>query len=599
MEPLNMKQLLKIFLPLIVFASFSLYGQTIQGNWECNAAIVEYTYEVREFDSPEDSANGSYAVTASWPSSALAAAGYGYTHTLKEYAIGDTIAVALVPLINPTYLAMFGVAMNVDLNDNGTFTINDGSTYPTTETENCSTFATVPAVSEDGTWVGGSGYVHPDNPLKYSMGWGISLSSVFAQFSAADLVSGTYGTDYGVGSPMENWGMVTLDYADEAQTMPVGLEIFWEAHDGVASGLGVNDAGQLNGFTGVPLSPADTVSIHNIEAYLAYYHPDTSLWWNLGWTGGGTDEIGFPMLGGEGHPINPQDPNSFTIDPATGDTLAVGTVAANHGYLFDPAGADGEWFSGDEGLAPTGYFFTFNFLEASMTFSMVLDAMLGAGVELEAALNAAADSVAFIYLDADLSAAVASQVSSSIATDYLACVGAGLGDACNAYLEAGPTMSLIGVQQACNYDCGVDDSGWDWDTEVETGRLVMEVDNRCIPDNTTQRVRTFWAETSSADLDEDVPVADKFELLGNYPNPFNPETKIRFATEMDSHVKVTIYSILGQKIAVTYDGQLSAGTYNITWNGRDSRNNSVPSGVYYYKVESDDRFEQGKMLLLK
>ena len=44
------------------------YSQTIQGNWDLNAAIVEYTYEVREFDSPEDSANGSYAVTASWPS---------------------------------------------------------------------------------------------------------------------------------------------------------------------------------------------------------------------------------------------------------------------------------------------------------------------------------------------------------------------------------------------------------------------------------------------------------------------------------------------------------------------------------------------------
>ena len=159
-------------------------------------------------------------------------------------------------------------------------------------------------------------------------------------------------------------------------------------------------------------------------------------------------------------------------------------------------------------------------------------------------------------------------------------------------------MTLLALTQACP-DCYIDDSGFDYNSDDMMGRLVFEVDNNCIPDNTTQRVRTFWAETSSADLDEDVPVADKFELLGNYPNPFNPETKIRFATERDSHVKVTIYSILGQKVAVTYDGQLTAGTYNITWNGRDSRNNSVPSGVYYYKVESDDRFEQGKMLLLK
>ncbi len=594
-----MKTLLKIFLPLMIITSFSLYAQTIEGNWECNAAIVEYTYEVREFDSPEDTASGSYAVTASWPSSAAAAAGQGFTYTLKEYAVGDTIAVALVPLVNPTYLAAFGVAMNVNLNDNGTFTINDGSTYPTTETENCSTFATVPNVSEDGTWVGGSGYTHPDNPLKYSMGWGISLSSVFAQFSPADLVGGTLGEDYGVGTPMENWGMVTLEYADEAQTMPVGLEIYWEAHDGVSSGLGVNDAGQLNGFTGVPVSPADTVTIDNIEGYLYYYEND--LWNSLGWTGDGyygENPISFPMLGGEGHPIDPNNSGTFTVDPATGDTLAIGTVAANHGYIFDPAGANGEWFDGDEPLAATGYFFTYNFMEASGTFSGVLETWLGAGVSLDVALNAAADSVASIYVSSDTSESVAASVSSAIYADYIACATAGGGDACNAYLEAGPTMTLLALTQACP-DCYVDDSGFDYNDYDMMGRLVFEIDNNCIPDNTTQRVQTFWAETSSADLDEDVPVANKFELLGNYPNPFNPETKIRFATERDSHVKVTIYSILGQKVAVTYDGQLTAGTYNITWNGRDSRNNSVPSGVYYYKVESDDRFEQGKMLLLK
>ena len=99
------------------------------------------------------------------------------------------------------------------------------------------------------------------------MGWGISLSSVFAQFGAADLAGGQYGVDYGVGTDMENWGMVTIDYEDADHTLPTDLEIFWEAHDGTASGLGVNDAGQLNGFTGIPVSPGDTVTLYNTEAY--------------------------------------------------------------------------------------------------------------------------------------------------------------------------------------------------------------------------------------------------------------------------------------------------------------------------------------------
>ncbi len=587
------------FLLTFTFMLGLTYSQTIQGNWDLNAAIVEYTYEVREFDSPEDSANGSYAVTASWPSSAAAAAGMGYTHTLLGYDIGDTITVALVPLVNEALLAAFGVAMNVDLNDDGTFTINEGSTYPTTETENCSTFATVPGVSEAGTWTSTPGFTHPDDANAYTMGWGISLSSVFAQFSAADLINGEYGVDYGAGTDMENWGMVTLDYEDEAHTIPQDLEIFWEAHDGTASGLGVNDDGQLNGFTGVPVSPGDTVTIGNMEAYLAYVHPDTMLWYMLGWTG---SEEGFsmPILGGTGHPIDPSNSDTYTIDPATGDTLPIGTVNTNHGYLFDPAAADGVPFSGDEPLAPTGFFFTYNFLEASSVFSGVLNAHLGAGVDLDVALAAAADSVAFIYVDADISAAIGASVSSSLYADYLDCAGAGGGDACNDIFQAGPTMALVGVQQMCDYDCGVDDSGWDYDPEYETGRLVFEVDNRCIPDNTTQRVNTFWTYAgSAAEVDEDAPIAEEFTLHGNYPNPFNPETKIRFATERASDVKVTIYSILGEEVSVAHDGQLSSGTYDITWYGQDSRGNKVPSGVYFYEVRSDDRIQKGKMLLLK
>ena len=76
--------------------------------------------------------------------------------------------------------------------------------------------------------------------------------------------------------------MVTVKYADTAHSQPTNVEIFWEAHDGTASGLGVNDDGQKNDFLGVPVSPADTVTIGNMEAYLAYVHPDTALWYNLG-----------------------------------------------------------------------------------------------------------------------------------------------------------------------------------------------------------------------------------------------------------------------------------------------------------------------------
>jgi len=591
-----MMKMFKIFLPLTLLTGL-LFSQSIEANWQLGAAIVEYTYVVRDSASADD-ATAVYNVSGSWPSSAAAAAGMGYTRALVEYDVGDTITTVLVPLINETFLAMFGVAMNVNLNDDNTFTINDGSTYPTTETLNCSTYATVPAVAEAGTWIGTPGFDHPDDANAHSMGWGISLSSVFAQFNAPDLVGGTYGVDYGVGTDMENWGMVTVDYTDATHATPAGLEMYWEAHDGVASGLGVDDAGELNGVTGVPVAPSDTVTINNMEMYLMYMHPDTNLWYNLGWTG---DSVGIslPMLGGSGHPIDPDNPDTYEINPMTGDTTAAGQVAANWGYIFDPMGGDGALFSGDEPLAPTGYFFTYNFLEAGSIFAEVLNAHLAAGAALDAALAAAADSVAILYVDAATSAAIAASISSSLYADYVACAGAGGGDACNAIFLAGPTMTLIGVQQACgDYDCGVDDSGWDYDAEDGTGRLVFEIDNNCIPDNTTQRVRTFWANTA-LEVDEEAPLAQKFEVYGNYPNPFNPSTQIKFATEKSSDVTITIYSILGQEITVLQNGILNAGTYNISWFGTDHYGNKVPSGVYFYEVRSDNRIQKGKMFLLK
>ena len=589
---------IKLFFIFIFALPALLTAQSIQANWQCTAAIVEYTHVVREFDSPEDTLNGSYDVSVAWPSSAAADAGQGYRRVIKTYAVGDTVTVNLVPLVNPDLLALFGVSMNVDLNDDGTFTINEGSTYPTTEAENCSTYATVPAVSEDGTWTGGSGFTHPDDANKYSMGWGISLSDVFAQFGAADLAGGTYGVDYGVGTDMENWGMVTVGYTDADHTVPTDLEIFWEAHDGTASGLGVNDDGQLNDFFGVFASPGDTVTINNMRGYAQVAHPE--IYANLAWTQEGAAPITIPMIGGTGNIVDPTDPNSFEVDPISGDTLPSGTTLVYNGYLFDPVGSDGVPFSGDEWGAATGYFFTYQFMEAGALFPGVLNAALGAGAGLQDALTAAADTVAEKYIGAEASAMVGASVGESLYNDYVACVGSGASEEqCAAIFEAGPTMALVGASMACNYACGVDDSGMDYDPTEGKGRLVFEVDNSCVVDNTTQRVRTFWMNTALAELDEDAPIANKFELMGNYPNPFNPETKIKFSTERDSNVEVTIYSLLGEKVNTIQSGQLSAGTYNISWFGQDQNGIKVPSGVYFYEVHSDNRTARGKMLLLK
>ncbi|MCC6548704.1 MAG: choice-of-anchor J domain-containing protein [Ignavibacteriaceae bacterium] len=73
----------------------------------------------------------------------------------------------------------------------------------------------------------------------------------------------------------------------------------------------------------------------------------------------------------------------------------------------------------------------------------------------------------------------------------------------------------------------------------------------------------------------------KFELSQNYPNPFNPATKINFGLEADAQVKLTVFNILGQQVAVLANGFLSAGNHSVTF---DAKN--LTSGIYMAKIEA-------------
>ena len=93
---------------------------------------------------------------------------------------------------------------------------------------------------------------------------------------------------------------------------------------------------------------------------------------------------------------------------------------------------------------------------------------------------------------------------------------------------------------------------------------------------------------------------DKFGLVSNFPNPFNPSTTIEFALPQQNLVKVEIYNILGSKIATLIDNQeLSSGIKRITWNGKNDKGEQVVSGAYIYRITSGDISISKKMMLLK
>ena len=90
-----------------------------------------------------------------------------------------------------------------------------------------------------------------------------------------------------------------------------------------------------------------------------------------------------------------------------------------------------------------------------------------------------------------------------------------------------------------------------------------------------------------------------FSVSQNYPNPFNASTVIRYSLPENSKVKIEIFNILGQKVRTLVDEFQTAGYKTIQWNGTNAGNQTVASGVYFYKIDMGKRSEVKQMTMLK
>ncbi len=96
------------------------------------------------------------------------------------------------------------------------------------------------------------------------------------------------------------------------------------------------------------------------------------------------------------------------------------------------------------------------------------------------------------------------------------------------------------------------------------------------------------------------PVNEFEELsLGNYPNPFNPETTINYSLTNDERVEISIYNLKGQKVKTLINGHQTAGKHEVMWNGTNNSNNPVASGVYFTILKTSKETLKHKVLLLK
>jgi hypothetical protein len=96
----------------------------------------------------------------------------------------------------------------------------------------------------------------------------------------------------------------------------------------------------------------------------------------------------------------------------------------------------------------------------------------------------------------------------------------------------------------------------------------------------------------------DASTPSKFSLGQNYPNPFNPTTTIPFTLDSSGQVSVSIYNIMGQKVATVIDNYMNAGSHSVMWDGMDNKGNHVSAGIYLYQLRVGLTAVTKKMLLL-
>jgi hypothetical protein len=126
--------------------------------------------------------------------------------------------------------------------------------------------------------------------------------------------------------------------------------------------------------------------------------------------------------------------------------------------------------------------------------------------------------------------------------------------------------------------------------------IIDEERNRIVSSSSFYNFRTFLFELTGIGI-ELVPEINTD--LSNYPNPFNPTTTISLSIPEESNVELSIFNIKGQKIRTLRNDQYPKGNHSVIWDGKDSNDKRVGSGIYFYKLIAGDFQRVKKMILIK
>jgi len=159
-------------------------------------------------------------------------------------------------------------------------------------------------------------------------------------------------------------------------------------------------------------------------------------------------------------------------------------------------------------------------------------------------------------------------------------------------------------------------TSWDWDFGDGVGTSILQNPQYTYADpgkgsytvtltvgdgvSTSTETKTDFitAYTDVKEVDKEL-LPTEFALGQNYPNPFNMQTRFEFALPKQSTVNVAIYNVIGQKIKTLADGEFEAGYWEVNWDGTSDYGIEVASGLYFYKIETEQFKDTKKLMLLK
>jgi len=130
--------------------------------------------------------------------------------------------------------------------------------------------------------------------------------------------------------------------------------------------------------------------------------------------------------------------------------------------------------------------------------------------------------------------------------------------------------------------------------------ITQYVDTRFQAINlTSDPNKIFYTVSLKDEVPEIVTNTQITSLEGNYPNPFNPSTTIKYSLAQNDNVKLQVFNIKGQVVRTLVNANQDAGFHSVVWNGVDNNNTSVASGIYFYRLETNTTKEVKRMLLMK